>query len=116
MDVLWIYLICLIFTGYGFLLFLWWGLKVGKTTTAYKYVMVLLLAEFIEKAIFAFLRGWNLCDVTIKIYMLIFSDWALILFALPTTIAFGAMVISMTIRVYRSYFSKDKNENESNNV
>jgi hypothetical protein len=104
MDSFWIYFACAIVTGWGFIIFLWWWVKVKKTTEVYKYVVILLFAEFLEKSIFAFLRGWGLNDTTIWIYRLMFSKWAWIIFTAPTTIAFGLLVFSMTIRIYRSYF------------
>jgi hypothetical protein len=110
MDAFWIYLACAIVTGWGLIIFLWWWIKVKKTTEVYKYVVILLFAEFLEKSIFAFLRCWGLSDATIFLYKLMFSKYAWVIFTAPTTIAFGLLVGAMTIRLYRSYFKDQETE------
>jgi hypothetical protein len=90
---------------YGAGLFLWWWRKTGRASGIYILVTILFIAEAIEKTIFSFLR-WQ-CQYGETPGMLIHREivthplwWTV---ALPTTIAFGAIVIVMTRRIYRSH-------------
>jgi len=89
---------------YGALLFLWWWRKTGRATGIYILVTVLFVAEFIEKTVFAWLRyiiQYGPYPTTVAHREIVTSpQWWLV--ALPTTIAFGLIVVVMTRRIFRS--------------
>jgi len=106
MDDLWSYILCLLFTTWGFVLFSWWWRKTGKATAVYKYITILFLAETIEKSIFVWIRynryygNWDLYD-----FINVSTSWYWSYVSLPTTIAFGVIVTAMTARIITTHRS-----------
>lgn len=106
-DVLYIYILCAVACGWGFILFIWWWQKTKKATEVFKFITILLLAEFVEKTTFSVLRIWNLSgghnELALEKYKAVFFSWWWPLVTAPTTIAFTLIVGAMTIRVFKSY-------------
>lgn len=107
MDAFWIYLLCSIITLWGSIIFTWWWLKTGRATEVYRYVTVLLFAEFTEKSVLTIWRYQRMNELYYGDSLMIDAAWWPFI-SVPTTLAFFVLVLVMTTRIYRTYFAYTK--------
>jgi len=102
-----IYFITSIICLYGFLLFIWWWRKTGKATEVYKYITVLFFAEFIEKLVFTLLRYASQygSESGMELHRQIVTHYLWWTIGIPTAIAFGLIVVAMTLRVRKTLYN-----------